>query len=184
MIYLIEGSDLVGKSTFITNLAKELKSPKIVKPSRPQSLVNPEYWDIVERNEMLFYEAISQSEYNLILDRIVWFSDPAYAPVFRNKKPDWELLARGFAINPKVIVAYLQCNYDVKVKRGREEEKYELTEDIDRKITDGYNGVIKKFISFGGYMCRVNTTYSSLECYKPAKDFLRFAKNVWGVCNE
>lgn len=92
MIYLIEGPDRVGKSTFIDLLRSTIKNPYIVtihcgKPPKDVDNVSwtkKHYLNLISRILNL-----NNSGHDIILDRS-WIGEMVYGPLYRNTNIDLE----------------------------------------------------------------------------------------------
>lgn len=86
MIYVVEGLDRCGKSSFIDVLRSHIKNPKIlvIHSGKPPKDVDPKEWSI-EYYDFLISKSLEMSffGYDIILDR-AWFGETVYGPIYRN----------------------------------------------------------------------------------------------------
>lgn len=88
MIYVVEGLDRCGKSTFIDFLRSQIKNPKImvIHSGKPPKNVNAEIWTRqYYGNLMNEITDLSNKGYDIILDRS-WIGELVYGPIYRNVK--------------------------------------------------------------------------------------------------
>lgn len=97
MIYIVEGPDRVGKSTFINAMRSNIKNPRIIviHSSKPPPLKNTyaiETWTYSYYNALInAVIELHNNGYDVILDRS-WFSEYVYGPMYRNVHIDNELI--------------------------------------------------------------------------------------------
>lgn len=86
MIYVVEGIDRCGKTSFIDILRSKITNPKIlvIHSAKPPKNVDPKSWSI-EYYDQLISRAIFLSEegFDVILDR-AWLGEMVYGPIYRN----------------------------------------------------------------------------------------------------
>lgn len=85
MIYLIEGLDRCGKSTFIDYLRNEIKNPKIMvlHSGKPPSGVNHYDWAFKHYSQLIVHALLLDSNgYDIIMDR-GWLGETVYGPLYR-----------------------------------------------------------------------------------------------------
>ena len=86
MIYVVEGLDRCGKSTFIDFLRSQIKNPKImvIHSGKPPKNVDVEKWTrSYYGNLMNEINDLSYKEFDIILDRS-WIGELVYGPIYRN----------------------------------------------------------------------------------------------------
>lgn len=85
MIYVVEGLDRCGKSSFIDVLRSHIKNPKIlvIHSGKPPKDVDPKEWSI-EYYDQLIGRSIFLNEhgFDIILDR-AWLGEMVYGPIYR-----------------------------------------------------------------------------------------------------
>jgi thymidylate kinase len=86
MIYVIEGLDRCGKTTFINYLTKHIKNPKLlnIHSVKPPVGVDPsrwssEYYDILIDTILKLHN----ENFDVIMDRS-WIGEAVYGPLYRN----------------------------------------------------------------------------------------------------
>ena len=87
MIYVVEGLDRCGKSSFIDVLRSNIKNPNIlvIHSGKPPKGVNTSIWS-TDYYDSLIKQSLSLSileNYNIILDRS-WIGETVYGPIYRN----------------------------------------------------------------------------------------------------
>lgn len=89
MIYVIEGPDRCGKSTFINHLRNNILNPRqlIIHSSKPPKEL---FGDLLQRWTMIYYNELinnaiklNNEGFDIILDRS-WISETVYGPLYRN----------------------------------------------------------------------------------------------------
>lgn len=89
MIYVIEGPDRCGKSTFINHIRNNLTNPKqlVIHSSKPPKELTGkalERWTVIYYTQLIENAiAFSKDGYDIILDRS-WISEYVYGPLYRN----------------------------------------------------------------------------------------------------
>jgi len=173
MLYIFEGADLTGKTTLANMLSSKLKIP-VCKPKRPMDLKDSPAWNKIANEEMEFFEKFITPEKNLILDRVVWIDENVYAPVFRKvTRPD--LFERGKNWRVPMVIIYCECDYEEKEWRNskRKEEKWLLNEEIDTRLINEYEKILKKLTPIK--YIRVNTSTEDAETwYLDMEKFLEY----------
>lgn len=97
MIYIVEGPDRVGKSTFINAMRANIKNPRIIAihSSKPPTLENTyaiETWTYSYYNALInAVISLHNDGYDVILDRS-WLSEYVYGPMYRNVHVDIECI--------------------------------------------------------------------------------------------
>lgn len=85
MIYVVEGLDRCGKSTFINELKTKLNNPFIIHCGKPPDHLKNDYYYSLYFYMDLLLMCISESNYgrDVILDRS-WIGETVYGPLYRN----------------------------------------------------------------------------------------------------
>lgn len=85
MIYVVEGLDRCGKSTFINELKSKLNNPFIIHCGKPpEHLKNNYYYNLYFYTDLLLM-CINENNYgrDVILDRS-WIGETVYGPLYRD----------------------------------------------------------------------------------------------------
>ncbi len=86
MIYVIEGLDRCGKTTFVNLLRKYLTNPKVmtIHSGKPPKDVDCEKWSLDHYNNLIDQCIYLNSKgYDIILDRS-WLGETIYGPIYRS----------------------------------------------------------------------------------------------------
>ena len=86
MIYVIEGLDRCGKTTFIDILRSRIKNPNIlvIHSGKPPKDIDAADWTLKYYNSLITKSMeLAKSGYDIILDRS-WLGESVYGPLYRN----------------------------------------------------------------------------------------------------
>ena len=86
MIYVVEGPDRAGKTSFIEVLRKNITNPNtlVIHSSKPPKVDKLEEWTIAYYKQLIETSIdLSRKGYTIILDRS-WISEYVYGPLYRN----------------------------------------------------------------------------------------------------
>lgn len=90
MIYVVEGLDRCGKSSFIDILRSHIENPLllVIHSGKPPRNVDPKKWSIDYYDQLICRAIHLNSEgYDIILDR-AWLGEMVYGPIYRNTHID------------------------------------------------------------------------------------------------
>lgn len=163
MWWIFEGADLVGKTSLAKRFAEDTDHPYFNGfGRRPMNLEDEASWHKCVWTEMKALETlINKNVDNLILDRVVWLSDTAYAPLFK-RRIVWDAFERGKAWNVRMVVVYCYCSWEAKCGRGLEqEERYEISLEKDTVLHQNYLDILP--LLYPRPIIRINTTNADLE---------------------
>lgn len=136
MIYVIEGPDRAGKSSFIDRLRNKIANPNIltIHSSRPPSCIPKD--EIAEWTVMYYKQLLenvlelSSKGYDIILDRS-WISECVYGHIYRNVRiPQGLLECTFYGEEDNFTLCYL---YDSAVNLIAREDGESDATNIDQK---------------------------------------------------
>lgn len=168
MIYVIEGPDRAGKSSFIDRLRNKIVNPNILvlHSSRPPSCMPTD--DISAWTIQYYYQLIdtaielSNKGYDIILDRS-WISECVYGPIYRNVYIHQALLESHIYNNEdKFVLCYL-CDSSSNLIAREDGESDAITIDQKQIELDAFNkfinaSVIKNIIKLDWTIEKFNKT--------------------------
>ena len=133
MIYVVEGLDRCGKTTFTNYLRSMIQNPKIlvIHSSKPPSNVDPVTWTILYYGQLIDQCInLSKDGYDIILDRS-WLGEVVYGPIYRNTNIPLRILEEQLLTNNEhfKMVVFID-NPSALVKR---DDGMSLSNDLSKK---------------------------------------------------